>query len=48
MDNFCIDLGTLLDKPSVKTLVGPEQHSVHWYVPLLRSMDVARILVRIF
>jgi hypothetical protein len=33
MDNFCIDLGTLLDNPSVKTLEGPGQHTVHWYVP---------------
>jgi hypothetical protein len=34
MDNFCIDRGTLLDKPSVKTLEGPGQHTVHWYVSL--------------
>jgi hypothetical protein len=32
MDNLCIDLGTLLDRPDIKTLEGPEQHSLHWYV----------------
>ncbi|KDO29529.1 hypothetical protein SPRG_05485 [Saprolegnia parasitica CBS 223.65] len=29
MDNLCIDRGTLLDKPQVKTLVNPELHSIH-------------------
>ncbi len=29
MDFFCINRGTLLDNPSVRTLVGPEKHSVH-------------------
>ena len=29
MDRYCINLGTLVDNPSVSTLVGPEQHSVH-------------------
>jgi len=29
MDFFCINRGTLLDNPSVQTLVGPEKHSVH-------------------
>jgi hypothetical protein len=32
MDYYCIDRGTLLDNPSVTTLEGPDQHSVHWYV----------------
>mmetsp|Transcript_57517 Transcript_57517/g.135045 ORF Transcript_57517/g.135045 Transcript_57517/m.135045 type:complete len:202 (-) Transcript_57517:92-697(-) len=32
MDNFCIDRGTLLDMPSVKTLEGPDKHSVHCLV----------------
>jgi len=32
MDVFCIDRGTLLDKPSVVTLQNPEQHSVHCLV----------------
>jgi len=30
MDYFCIDRGTLLDNPSVRTLEGPGEHSVHW------------------
>ena len=29
MDNLCIDLGTLLDNPSVKTLENPGVHSMH-------------------
>jgi len=29
MDFFCIDRGTLLDAPTVKTLVNPELHSIH-------------------
>eukprot|EP00537_Pseudo-nitzschia_pungens_P006476 CAMPEP_0172358244 /NCGR_PEP_ID=MMETSP1060-20121228/2570_1 /TAXON_ID=37318 /ORGANISM="Pseudo-nitzschia pungens, Strain cf. cingulata" /LENGTH=577 /DNA_ID=CAMNT_0013079357 /DNA_START=154 /DNA_END=1887 /DNA_ORIENTATION=+ len=29
MDLFCIDRGTLFDNPTVRTLEGPEQHSVH-------------------
>jgi hypothetical protein len=29
MDKYCIDLGYLLDNPSVTTLEGPEQHSAH-------------------
>ena len=32
MDTFCINLGTLLDNPSVKTLENPEKHSVHCLV----------------
>lgn len=32
MDNFCIERGTLLDKPEVVTLLGPERHSAHWCV----------------
>ena len=32
MDYYCIDRGTLLDNPSVVTLEGPDQHSVHWCV----------------
>jgi len=32
MDNYCINLGTLLDNPSVKTLEGPDVHSVHCLV----------------
>ncbi|OEU12494.1 hypothetical protein FRACYDRAFT_191288, partial [Fragilariopsis cylindrus CCMP1102] len=29
MDLFCINRGTLLDNPSVRTLENPELHSVH-------------------
>jgi len=29
MDTFCILRGTLLDNPSVKTLLNPEKHSLH-------------------
>jgi hypothetical protein len=29
MDSFCIELGTLMDNPSVVTLEGPDQHSLH-------------------
>jgi len=32
MDFFCINRGTLLDNPSVKTLEGPDKHSVHCLV----------------
>ena len=32
MDKFCIDRGTLLDNPTVKTLENPEKHSVHCLV----------------
>jgi hypothetical protein len=30
MDYFCIFDEVLLDNPSVRTLEGPDQHSVHW------------------
>jgi hypothetical protein len=39
MDTFCIERGTLLDKPDVVTLEGPDQHSFHWYVGPLQ-LDV--------
>jgi len=32
MDFFCINRGTLLDKSSVRTLEGPDQHSIHCLV----------------
>ena len=31
MDTFCIELKTLLDNPSIKTLEGPGNHTLHWY-----------------
>jgi hypothetical protein len=32
MDQFCIERGTLLDKPDLSTLQFPDEHSLHWYV----------------
>lgn len=32
MDTFCIDLGTLLDKPNLRSLQFPAQHSIHCLV----------------
>lgn len=32
MDKFCIDRGTLLDKPNLASLQFPHEHSLHWYV----------------
>ena len=32
MDLYCINRGTLLDNPSVATLVGPQEHSIHCLV----------------
>ena len=32
MDRFCINRGTLLDNPQVRTLLNPELHSVHCLV----------------
>ena len=31
MDKFCVDLGTLLDKPDLISLEYPGEHSLHWY-----------------
>ena len=39
MDKFCIDRGTLLDKPRVKTLENPEMHSVHCLVDISRCVN---------
>jgi hypothetical protein len=32
MDQFCVQLGTLLDKPNLMSLQFPNEHSLHWYV----------------
>ena len=32
MDHYCIDIGSLLDRPNIRTLEGPEQHSIHCLV----------------
>jgi hypothetical protein len=32
MDQYCIDLGFLLDNPAIVTLENPGAHSLHWYV----------------
>ncbi|RHY97376.1 hypothetical protein DYB31_015420 [Aphanomyces astaci] len=39
MDNYCIDLGKLMDNPTVKTLEGPEVHSIHCLVDLKPCVD---------
>jgi hypothetical protein len=39
MDTFCIDRGTLLDNPSVKTLEHPEKHTIHCLVDVPRCYD---------
>ncbi|RHY15409.1 hypothetical protein DYB37_007605 [Aphanomyces astaci] len=39
MDNFCIQRGTLLDNPDVKTLEGPDAHSIHCLVDIKRCVD---------
>ncbi|RHX99429.1 hypothetical protein DYB36_013816 [Aphanomyces astaci] len=39
MDNYCIDLGNLMDNPTVKTLEGPEVHSIHCLVDLEPCVD---------
>ena len=40
MDSYCIDLGSLLDAPNIRTLEGPDKHSIHCLVdvgPCLNS-----------
>eukprot|EP00961_Rhodomonas_salina_P248517 3358693-Rhodomonas_salina.2 len=32
MDTYCVDRGTLLDNPSLKTLERPGEHSIHCLV----------------
>jgi hypothetical protein len=39
MDTFCIERGTLLDKPSVESLRNPELHSYHCLVDVKRCVD---------
>ncbi|KAF0718315.1 Aste57867_1766 [Aphanomyces stellatus] len=34
MDNFCIDMGTMVDNPNNKTLVAPQLHSIHCLIDL--------------
>jgi hypothetical protein len=34
MDNFCIDRGTLLDKPRLRTLEYPEEHTIHCLIDI--------------
>jgi hypothetical protein len=45
MDQFCIDLGFLLDNPSVQTLVNPVVHSVHWYDFLCNTLQLLIFLL---
>ncbi|RHZ35132.1 hypothetical protein DYB26_013884 [Aphanomyces astaci] len=39
MDNLCIDLVNLMDNPTVKTLEGPEVHSIHCLVDVKSCVD---------
>ena len=39
MDTFCINRGTLLDNPSVKTLRNPELHTIHCLVDVSRCRN---------
>jgi hypothetical protein len=39
MDNFCIERGTLLDNPSVRTLVNPVAHTIHCLVDVSSCVD---------
>jgi hypothetical protein len=39
MDTFCLERGTLLDNPSVKTLANPEKHTIHCLVDVPRCYD---------
>ena len=39
MDRLCINRGTLLDAPSVKTLLNPEKHSLHCLVDVPRCLN---------
>lgn len=39
MDRFCIDFGTLLDNPGVKTLEGPERHTMHCLIDVSWCVD---------
>ena len=39
MDNFCIDRGTLLDKPSIKTLENPAEHTIHCLIDVPQCID---------
>lgn len=39
MDTFCLERGTLLDNPSVKTLANPEKHTLHCLVDVPRCYD---------
>lgn len=39
MDVYCVERGTLLDMPSIKTLERPEEHSVHCLVDVSVCFD---------
>ena len=39
MDTFCIERGTLLDNPSVKTLEEPNKHTIHCLVDVPRCYN---------
>ena len=39
MDNYCIQRGTLLDKPSIKTLEKPYEHTIHCLIDIPQCID---------
>ncbi|RHY45516.1 hypothetical protein DYB38_011078 [Aphanomyces astaci] len=39
MDNLCIDTVNLMDNPTVKTLEGPDEHSIHCLVDVKSCVD---------
>lgn len=39
MDTYCVELGVLLDRPSVETLRNPELHSLHCLVDVPRCVN---------
>lgn len=46
MDNFCIQRGTLLDRPSVATLERPDLHSVHCLVDVGICRDSGYVVLQ--
>jgi hypothetical protein len=46
MDSYCIELGYLLDNPTVDPLIGPDQHTIHWYVSRVECSNQRESLYR--
>ena len=45
MDRYCIDRGTLLDRPDLSTLESPGEHSVHCLVDVPNCYQVAKRVI---